>query len=165
MYHSKSIINKNLKLLEHIRDDYNPIECDNIRTEYIQVPSPHAPHAPRGTHSHPSTDDSIYNNTNREDPQLLKYYIDHESGKVVITDKRYLRLGKLVLYDSIKDEPFDEDKYIAILDTHYQILHCFNVQHLYDNYVSKEKDRTTTRYGSFDLSESTKSIVLGEIFK
>lgn len=148
MNNSKSIVNKNLQLLQNMRSDYYAPLIDS----YDDIP----PKNP---------DESLYNNTTKETPQTIQYYIDHDNGKVVITGKRYLRLGKIQLYDSLKDAHFDNEKYISILDTHTQILHCFNIKELYNNFIVKDKTSTATRYGSFDLTESTKSIVLGEIFK
>lgn len=81
-----------------------------------------------------------------------------------IIGNRYIRLGKVQLHDALVDQPLLEQKFIIILDTHTQVLHCFDIEKLYNEYIVPEKDHAFTKHGTFRLTDSTRSMVLGEMF-
>lgn len=137
---SQKIIRKNLKLLEKIRFDYAP-----MITEYNDIFEPLQ-----------QRDESQTN--------TITYHINNDTGKMEIDGSRYIRLGKVKLYDSLENKSLSPKKHIVILDTETQILHCFDIARLYDEYILTEKNHVFTKHNTFNLSESTKSIVLGEMF-
>lgn len=143
---SQKTINKNLKLLERVKLNYIPMRSRGSSDSFDYVPPP-------------SKDKSL-----NHEPQTIKYHIDPETGKMEIEGNRFIRLGKVQLYDSLEDKLLSQRKFIVILDTTSQILHCFDVKKLYNEFVVAEKNHAFTKHGSFNLSESTKSMVLGEMF-
>ena len=156
MRDARRTMERNIKLLDKVQTNYyplnSPLSSSPLSNNYDFEPSP-------------PQDESIYNKTTRREPQTIQYYIDEDTGQMHILGNRYIRLGKVQLHDSIEDTLFSEKKFIAILDTHLQILHCFDIKRLYDQYITSERDHAFTQHGTFMLSDSTKSMILGEIFK
>jgi hypothetical protein len=96
----------------------------------------------------------------------IKYRINPETGKVEIEGQRFLKLGKVELYDVIEDRNVDVDreKYIMILDTQTGTAYCFNIKELYHKYISQDRKYVESERGKFKISKDAKAIVLGEIF-
>ncbi len=136
-------IERNLNLFENLQTDYIP-----LRDFDVQEPV--------------ALDESLQK---PKQSQTIKYYIDEETGKMNVVGTRYIRLGKVQLHNSLLDEPLFEQKFIIILDTYTQILHCFDIEKLYNEYIVAEKDHAFTKHGTFRLTDSTRSMILGEIFK
>lgn len=113
----------------------------------------------------PSSDDSLASLAPKDNStKTIKFSIDSDSGKMTIDGERYLRIGKIQLYNSLDDSLFFNQKYLAILDTHLQILHCFEIDKLYNDFIAAEKVSPVTKHGTFHLSDSARNMVLGEMF-
>lgn len=96
-------------------------------------------------------------------PEKVKLHID-ENGLLKVKGKRYLRLGKINLFDPVQGEDISSRKFIGILDTSTGQVLCFDIKEIYEKYVQngitqvRSPDQRT--YG---ISSQTKEIVMNSV--
>ena len=96
-------------------------------------------------------------------PEKLKLHITGD-GTLSIKGKRYLRLGKITLFDPVKSKNITEKKYVGILDTATGEVLCFDINLVYKEYISKNKNFIHTHDNrKYEISLQTKDIVRNTI--
>ena len=95
-----------------------------------------------------------------KDEYQIRYKIDPKTGRM-ISDQRFIRLGKAKLFDSLSNRYMeDEREQILLYDTQEQILYCFDIKDLLEDYVLESEEYIVTRYNTFSLSSLTKNIAM-----
>lgn len=96
-------------------------------------------------------------------PEKLKMYID-EKGLLKVKGKRYLRLGKISLFDSVKDKSISSKKFVGILDTNTGEIQCFDINEIYEKYIQDGINKVRTPDDkTYNITTQTKEIVMNEI--
>lgn len=96
-------------------------------------------------------------------PENLQLQIQ-ENGRLTINGKRYLRLGKITLFNPVKSDHITPNKYVGILDTNTGQVLCFDIDTIYMEYIQKGIDTVNTNYNNtlttYAISNQTKKIVM-----
>ncbi len=88
-----------------------------------------------------------------------------EHGTITIAGQRYLKLGKINLYDPFKDTNVSNQQYIGVLDTFTGNVVCLDMDILYKQFIAQNKDIVQSQRYTFNLSTEVKDIVVKAIIE
>ena len=90
----------------------------------------------------------------------------NDQGRLQVKGKRYLRLGKISLYDPVSSRPISPSEFVGILDTMTGEVQCFDINKVYEEYIQDGTEHINTGAGStYRISEQTKEIVMSTIME
>ena len=79
--------------------------------------------------------------------------------------KRFLRLGKISLYNGVEERYFSDKQYMGILDTLNGRVVCVDLDTIYTECVQKNNNTLSIGNMLFNITPETKKIVCDYIFK
>jgi hypothetical protein len=92
-------------------------------------------------------------------PEKLTLNIN-KNGVLKVKNKRYLRIGKISLHDTFKNRNITNVEYVGILDTHTGELLCFDIETVYNDYLTFGIDKVKTPDDRiYSISPHTQEIV------
>lgn len=96
-------------------------------------------------------------------PEKVKLHIDG-NGVLKVKGKRYLRLGKINLFDPVKGKNLSSREYVGILDTETGQVLCFDINEIYENYVQNGITQVCSPDArKYDITSQTKNIVMNTV--
>lgn len=92
------------------------------------------------------------------DNSLLTSF-DENEWKIRVSGRRFLKLGRITLYDGLNDCYITNNEYISILDTHTSELFCFDINNIDEKYLCDESGIIKIKNIRFRLSKQIKNII------
>jgi hypothetical protein len=108
------------------------------------------------------TDSEEKNTVVLSKPEKVKMVIE-KNGLLKIKDKRYLRLGKISLYDPVKQQCITDKEYVGILDTDTGEIQCFDIDEIYSQYIEAGVGIMRVANTKYKLTDQTKEIVMNNV--
>lgn len=97
-------------------------------------------------------------------PEQVIMNID-EHGILKIQNHRYLRLGKISLYDPLNSKSITNNEYVGILDTYTGEMLCFDINTVYKDYIQHGIDKVKGIDDKiFSITPQTQDIVINHIY-
>lgn len=97
-------------------------------------------------------------------PNVVKSYVS-ENGTLEISDKkRFLRLGKISLYDGVNGQYLNDKEFMGILDTLNGRVVCVDLDTIYTECVQKNNNTLSIGNMLFNITPETKKVVCDYIF-
>lgn len=97
-------------------------------------------------------------------PNVAKSYVS-ENGTLEMSDnKRFLRLGKISLYNGVDERYFSDKEYMGILDTLNGRVVCVDLDTIYTECVQKNNNTLSIGNMLFNITPETKKVVCDYIF-
>jgi len=98
-------------------------------------------------------------------PEKIKMYID-ENGLLKIKGKRYMRLGKINLFDPVESKHISEEEFVGIIDTNTGEILCFDINKIYKEYIQSGIEHVETNDKKiYEITSQTKNIVTNVILR
>jgi len=97
-------------------------------------------------------------------PERVKMMID-ENGHLKVKGKRYIRLGKIRLYDPVKQQNISNKEYVGIIDTESGEIQCFDIDDMYSHYIENNVGIMQASDKQYKISDQTKDIVVNTMLE
>lgn len=98
-------------------------------------------------------------------PERIKMHID-ENGLLKIKGKRYLRLGKINLFNPVESKHISGDEFVGILDTNTGEILCFDINKIYKEYIQSGIEHVETDDNKiYEITSQTKNIIMNVILQ
>ena len=97
-------------------------------------------------------------------PEKVKLQISQD-GTLSVKGKRFLRLGKIKLFDPVKGTNITDTEYVGILDTDTGQIQCFDIGVIYEEYIKKDIQLVfTNNQKRYSITDQTKQIIVNSLF-
>lgn len=97
-------------------------------------------------------------------PEKVKLQISQD-GTLSVKGKRFLRLGKIKLFDAVKGTNITDTEYVGILDTDTGEIQCFDIGVIYQEYIKKDIQLVFTKNEKrYSITDQTKQIIVNSLF-
>jgi len=98
-------------------------------------------------------------------PEKIKMQIN-ENGLLKVKGKRYLRLGKINLFDPVESKHISDSEFVGVLDTNTGEILCFDINRMYKEYIQSGANHVLTDDNrTYKICSQTKDIVMNTVLE
>lgn len=143
---------------------YHSIHPNSIHPNSIQTrPNQTNPNQTNSNRTNPNQSKKFSLKSPKK-PNIVKSYVS-ENGTLEISDKkRFLRLGKISLYDGVNGQYLNDKEFMGILDTLNGRVVCVDLDTIYTECVQKNNNTLSIGNMLFNITPETKKVVCDYIF-